>query len=580
MQLACVASVDDEVGAELGIAHAEAELQGVFARGLAYRIDGKDYYLHGPMEGGAMDMPGYDWVKLGSSMVLGRHFNNGPFGIQKWWSSDAAPGQLLYIVIGKIDTWSPGKAALYRSLGFSHYHHLMTEERAPHPTKVMWLRHSAVAFFTLDGGSKPWLAHAVTPGVDHQFQPNTQFPYPPREELLYVGCVSVGDQDPDFLAVVGANPDDPATYGQIIHRVDMPDIGDELHHYGFNITQTKLLVPGLFSGRLHLINIADDPAHPYVESYHDDFTDDSGYIVPHTVIGMPDGGYLLSALGSDSATSGPGGVVKLDSNAHVVGPFGPPAGRDPSITPPTYMYDIGINVLRNSMISTSFGLPDGIAGGINPAGLGHDIYVWNYRDRQVTQVVNIGQNTGALEVRWLHQPGSTIGFTNAPGTSQIWRWDDVDLDGVYSFSPAITLPVGSIPTDIVLSKDDKYMYIANWFGNNVMQYDIRDPFNPVFVSLVTIPHAQMMRLSPDNKRLYVTNSLLSTWDDDEVPAGVTRNQDYGIYLVDIDHEDGGMSLSDSFFVDLDHVQRKNTMGAGRPHQVFFDANVRHDFGDH
>jgi selenium-binding protein 1 len=552
-----------------------------FKRGLTYNVDGKDYYLHGVMENGVRDVPGHTWKKGNYGWIEGRHYNSGPFGMPKWWSSDADDGELLYEIWAKVDTWSEEKVAQYKSWGFTHYHELVgVSDKAPHPSKVMYLKHTAVTSFTLDGGNKPWMAHSVSPGIDYEFMPNIDVPYPPREELLYTLCVDQGGQDPDFIAVIGADPDEEEEYGQIIHRVDMPQMGDELHHFGSNIFQTRLLVPGLFSGRMHIIDIETDPKAPTLESWHGNLTADSGYIIPHTVVGTPDGGYMVSMIGSNTADTAPGGVVKLDSNANFVAPFGPPSNRDPSVTPPTYMYDIGINLLRNRMITTAFGLPAGVGGGINPAGLGNEVYVWDYKAQQVTQVVDIGASTGALEVRWLNEAGSPIGFTNAPGTSEIWRWDDTDLDGTYDFAAAITLPAGSTPTDMLLSKDDKFMYIANWTGDNVMQYDISDPFNPVFVSQVPVPHAQMMRLSPDNTRLYVTNSLLSTWDDTEYPAGVFRNTDYAMYLINIDHENGGMTIDQDFTIDFDNVQKKNTVGACRPHQTFFDANIKHGFGEH
>jgi selenium-binding protein 1 len=551
-----------------------------YTRGLVYHLDGQDYYLDGPMEGGARDIAGHDWKMLPDGTVAGRHFNTGPFGKPKYWSSDAEDGQLLYRIHGIIDTWSEEKAEDYHSRGYVHYHKLVTvDARQPHPTKIMWARHTAVASFKFDGGPMPWMAHDVEPGVDMEFMHNHHFRYPARERLLYVGCVDMGGQDPDFMLVVGADPEDPETYGKIVHRTDMPEMGDEIHHYGFNVFQTHLLVPGLFSGRVHLLDIQTDPARPALLSYHSNLIADSGYVVPHTVIGMPDGGYLVSMIGN-MEPDGPGGLVQLDENGEVVGPFGPAANRTAADTPPHYMYDVGINLIRNRMITTTFGLPKDVGGAINPAGLGNEVYVWDYKERKVLQTVDLGPQTGALEVRWLEEPGSTIGFTNAPGTSEIWRWHDVDLDGVYEFELAIKLPEGSIPTDMLISSDDKFLYVSNWMGNNVMQFDIRNPFNPVLVSQVPMPDSQMMRLSPDNRRLYVTNSLLSTWDDTEFPTGVTRNKGYGIFLIDVDHENGGMTVNPDFHVDLMNVQKKNTVGAARPHQVFFDPGVLREFGAH
>lgn len=552
-----------------------------YSRGLTYRIDGQDYYLDGPMENGARDIPGHEWRVLPDGTLEGRHYNTGPFGIAKYWSSDADEGQLLYEIHGVIDTWSAEKAADYHADGYVHYHKFVTVEgRAPHPSKVLWTKHTAVGSFTFDGGPMPWHGHAVEPGVDYEFMHNHHYAYPPRERLLYIGCVDVGGEDPDFMLVVGADPDDPETYGKIVHRTDMPDLGDELHHYGFNVFQTRMLVPGLFSGRLHLLDIETDPARPALLSTHGNLKGDSGYEVPHTVIGMPDGGYLVSMIGNTLDPAGPGGLVLLDENAQVVSSFGPAAERADADTPPHYMYDVGINLLRNRMVTTTFGLPKDVGGSLNPDGLGNEVYVWDYKERKVLQTVDLGPKTGALEVRWLEDPGVPIGFTNAPGTSEIWRWEDMDLDGVYEFELAIKLPEGSVPTDMLLSSDDKFLYVSNWMAGNVMQYDIRDPFNPVLVDQVDIPDSQMMRLSPDNRRLYVTNSLLSTWDDSEFPEGVTRNQQYGIFLIDVDHENGGMTLNPDFHIDLMNVQKKNTVGAARPHQVFFDPGVLREFGAH
>jgi methanethiol oxidase len=48
----------------------------------------------------------------------------------------------------------------------------------------------------------------------------------------------------------------------------------------------------------------------------------------------------------------------------------------------------------------------------------------------------------------------------------------------------------------------------------VRQYDIRDPRAPRLVSSVQLPQPNMMKLSPDGRRLYETNTILSTMDGD------------------------------------------------------------------
>ena len=153
-----------------------------FVRGIVIYVDGVDYYLAGAPDGpgGSIDVPGHYWVQAGPDQLVGKHYNTGPFGAPSWWSSDAPDGELLYVVHAVIDTWTQEKAELYASRGYVHYHELVSvEDGSLHPTKVVWLRHHARTSFMLDGGPRPDLAHAVTPGIDFEFINNYFVPYEP-----------------------------------------------------------------------------------------------------------------------------------------------------------------------------------------------------------------------------------------------------------------------------------------------------------------------------------------------------------------------------------------------------------------
>jgi len=76
----------------------------------------------------------------------------------------------------------------------------------------------------------------------------------------------------------------------------------------------------------------------------------------------------------------------------------------------------------------------------------------------------------------------------------------------------IKLADGSLPADMRISYDNKFLFVSLFGGGAVQQYDVADPMQPKLVSTVAIPQAQMMKLTPDNKRLYVSNSLLSNLD--------------------------------------------------------------------
>ena len=53
----------------------------------------------------------------------------------------------------------------------------------------------------------------------------------------------------------------------------MPNVGDELHHFGWNRCssachgpdRSHLIVPGFRSSRIHVLNVADDPRRPRIE---------------------------------------------------------------------------------------------------------------------------------------------------------------------------------------------------------------------------------------------------------------------------------------------------------------------------
>src|SRR3712207_8772636 len=81
-----------------------------------------------------------------------------------------------------------------------------------------------------------------------------------REKVLYTVALYVGTgvEEPDYLAAVDVDPGSP-TYSRVVDRTPMPNVGDELHHFGWNAcsschhyegkTRRFLVVPGQRSSR-------------------------------------------------------------------------------------------------------------------------------------------------------------------------------------------------------------------------------------------------------------------------------------------------------------------------------------------
>jgi 56kDa selenium binding protein (SBP56) len=95
----------------------------------------------------------------------------------------------------------------------------------------------------------------------------------PAEKLAYLALLNPKlTGKPDAIAVVDVDPASK-TYSQVVGRVEMPNAGDELHHFGWNacssclapyaphahMERRYLIVPGIRSSRIHSIDTKPDP---------------------------------------------------------------------------------------------------------------------------------------------------------------------------------------------------------------------------------------------------------------------------------------------------------------------------------
>jgi selenium-binding protein 1 len=141
-------------------------------------------------------------------------------------------------------------------------------------------------------------------------------------------------------------------------------------------------------------------------------------------------------------------------------------------------------------------------------------------------------------------------------------------------------PVPGLITDLLLSMDDKWLYFSNWLHGDVRQYDISDPAKPRLAAQLWLGGVigqeapklkgktltggpQMLQLSLDGKRLYITNSLFSSWDNQFYPQ-IGKQGSY-LVQVDCDTEKGGLRLNEEFFVDFG----REPHGPARAHEIRF-----------
>ncbi len=429
----------------------------------------------------------------------------------------------------------------------------------------------------------------------------------PAERFGYVAALNYGrNERPDALAVVDLDPQS-STYSQILHQLELPYAGDELHHYGWNacssalcpyaphphLERRYLILPGIRSSRIYIVDTKPDPRRPNIAKViePDEMMAKSGYSRPHTVHCGPDAIYM-SALGAAGGEGGPGGVFLLDHfSFDVIGPWELHRG------PQSLAYDFWWHLTEDTMVTSEWGVPAQFEQGLILDDLvkgryGRNLHFWDLRRRRHAQTINLGEEYQLVfELRPAHEPTKTYGFVGVvlnlkDLSSSIWTW--YRSNGAWAVRKIIDIPAEPaseeelppplkgfkatppLVTDIDLSLDDRYLYVSCWGTGELRQYDVSDPFAPRLTGKIRVggiirrqghPRSggpllggpQMVEISRDGRRIYFTNSLYSTIDDqfypDRMPGWMVKaNAAPG----------GGIEIDPDFFVHF---------GQARAHQV-------------
>ena len=139
---------------------------------------------------------------------------------------------------------------------------------------------------------------------------------------------------------------------------------------------------------------------------------------------------------------------------------------------------------------------------------GHRLHFWDLHKRKHLQTVDFGEkNQLVFELRPAHDPTKAYGFVNSVISlenlsASIWTWykdgekwaakkiieipaEPADPD----LLPPVLKGFKAVPplvTDIDLSMDDKFLYVACWGTGDLQQYDVSDPMNPKLTGKVRI----------------------------------------------------------------------------------------------
>jgi selenium-binding protein 1 len=361
------------------------------------------------------------------------------------------------------------------------------------------------------------------------------------EKFLYVFCVDADARDHDFLAVIDVDLESPK-YGQMIHQLDLGSSGNETHHFGFTDDRTHIWGCSLFSSRIFLIDVASSPAKPKLVKVLDDVPARTGLTGPHSPYALP-GRMLLSFLGGKDGGL-PTGLAEFTNDGKFIRRIDLPADAP-------YGYDVAVKPDLNRMVTSSFTPPKNYSKPLAQMDLknfGKELVFWDFRERKPLQTLTVG--LAPLEVRWSFREKTAHGFTNCALDDSIWLWESDGRDG---YSTRKLCDVGKLPVDLRLSPDDRFLYVSCFGSNEIQQWDVSDLKKPRLASTLTPGvHPNMMHVTGDGKRMYITNSLLSTLD---------RSTNFWVRLAHIGPD--GLKMDPFFNVDL----TKLPTGPARSHDM-------------
>uniref|UniRef100_A0A6Q2Y225 Methanethiol oxidase n=1 Tax=Esox lucius TaxID=8010 RepID=A0A6Q2Y225_ESOLU len=390
----------------------------------------------------------------------------------------------------------------------------------------------------------------------------------PREEIVYLPCIyrNTGIQKPDYLATVDVDP----------NLCLSCCFGDS------SKKRNRLILPSLISSRIYVVDTGTDPHAPRIHKIVEptDVFWKTGLANPHTTHCLGSGQIMISSMG-DPSGNGKGGFILLDGETfEVVGNWELPGEAAP------FGYDFWYQPQHNVMMSTEWGTPKFLADGFNPEHVkegryGSMVHVWDWTTHKRLQSLDLGEEGAIpLEIRFLHDPASSEGYVGCALGGNVFRFYRT-TKGDWAAEKMCDLHIPGLITDILISLDDRFLYFSNWLHGDIRQYDITDRRHPRLTGQVflggSIPSdgpvkvledpenqtqppprvikgkripgsPQMLQLSLDGKRLYVTTSLYSGWDKQFYPEMI---KDGSVMMqIDVDTTSGGLKVNENFLVDF------------------------------
>ncbi|XP_010188486.1 PREDICTED: selenium-binding protein 1-like, partial [Mesitornis unicolor] len=157
---------------------------------------------------------------------------------------------------------------------------------------------------------------------------------------------------------------------------------------------------------------------------------------------------------------------------------------------------------RHNVLVSAAGVVVKRAGlGFNPNDLGKGVFgrrlnFWNLSCRTLTQCFDLGEDSLPQSVKFLHNPDAAEGYVSCSLSGVIYRFYKCKRDN-WAVEEVIRIPAKNVTgwilpkmpaftTDLIISMDDRYMYICNRLHGDIRQYELSRNCKPRLVGQVFV----------------------------------------------------------------------------------------------
>lgn len=363
------------------------------------------------------------------------------------------------------------------------------------------------------------------------------------EKVMYLWTLPAGEGS-DYLAVIDVNLAS-ATYGRILKKIEVGSVGNEAHHMGYTDDRSKIWAASLNTSRFFIFDVKTDPANPKLIRTIDNVPQLTGLSGPHTPYAIP--GRILVSMASGPDGTGSGGLAEFTNDGEFIA----------SHKTPNNPYETVIKPEFNRMITSSWVPQKTFMSPIDkwdPKTISTTMLVWDLKSRKIVQ--ELKGDPVPLAARWALKPNANYGYNISNGGNSIWMFKR-QANGEFSYRKATALSAGCLPGDLRQSPDDRYLYVSCIGGSEVQAWDISNPDKIRLHDTVQgVVQANMMHVTSDGKRLYVTNSAISSID---------YSPRYSLRLIHVG-PDGKLKQDPHFHIDFS----KAPDGPARPHDMLLN----------